>query len=93
MAFLVFRLGWKLSKHISLGSPLKTGHSIVRPECGSHIEISSNKSGHKGYNYQNSGHNPSSCLLFKTQLNSVGLFVPHRKQYVSVMSPVGYCNH
>jgi hypothetical protein len=31
------------------------------------------------YNYHNSGHYPSSCLLFKTQLNSVGLSVPHRK--------------
>jgi hypothetical protein len=30
------------------------------------------------YNYHNSGHYPSSCILFKTQLNSVGLSVPHR---------------
>jgi hypothetical protein len=31
------------------------------------------------YNYHNSGHYPSSCLLFKTQFNSIGLSVPHRK--------------
>jgi hypothetical protein len=31
------------------------------------------------YNYHNSGHYPSSCLLSKTQLNSIGLSVPHRK--------------
>jgi hypothetical protein len=29
------------------------------------------------YNYHNSGRYPSSCLLFKSQLNSTGLFVPH----------------
>jgi hypothetical protein len=26
---------------------------------------------------------PSSCLLFKTQLNSIGLTVPHRKNITS----------
>jgi hypothetical protein len=31
------------------------------------------------YNYHNSEHYPSSCLLFKTQLNSIDLSVPHRK--------------
>jgi hypothetical protein len=35
--------------------------------------------------YHNSGHYPLSCLLFKTQLNSVGLSVPHRKH---IMSPL-----
>jgi hypothetical protein len=35
------------------------------------------------YNYHNSGHYPSSCLLFKTQLNSVGLSVLHRKHITS----------
>jgi hypothetical protein len=34
-------------------------------------------------NYQNSGHYPSSCLLFKTHLNSIGLFVPQRKHITS----------
>jgi hypothetical protein len=33
--------------------------------------------------YHNSGHFPSSCLLFKTQLNSIGLSVPHRKHITS----------
>jgi hypothetical protein len=37
----------------------------------------------KSYNYHNSGHYPSSCLLFQTQLNSVGLSVPHRKHVTS----------
>jgi hypothetical protein len=31
------------------------------------------------YNFHNSGHYPSSCFLFKTQLNTIGLSVPHRK--------------
>jgi hypothetical protein len=35
------------------------------------------------YNYHNSGHYPSSCILFKTQLNSIGLSVPHRKLITS----------
>jgi hypothetical protein len=30
-----------------------------------------------------SAHYPSSCLLFKTQLNSIGLSVPHRKHNTS----------
>jgi hypothetical protein len=33
--------------------------------------------------YLNSGHYPSSCLLFKTQLNSIYLSVPHRKHITS----------
>jgi hypothetical protein len=37
------------------------------------------------YNYHNSGHYPSSCLLFKTQLNPIGLSVPHMKH---IMSPL-----
>jgi hypothetical protein len=37
------------------------------------------------YNYHNSGHYPSSCLLFKTQLNSIGFFVPHRKHITSAL--------
>jgi hypothetical protein len=35
------------------------------------------------YNYNNSGHYPSSCLLFKTELNSIRLSVPHRKHITS----------
>jgi hypothetical protein len=35
------------------------------------------------YNYHNSGHYPSSCLLFKTKLSSTGLSVPHRKHITS----------
>jgi hypothetical protein len=35
------------------------------------------------YNYHNSEHYPSSCLLFKTQRNSIGLSVPHRKHITS----------
>jgi hypothetical protein len=35
------------------------------------------------YNYYNSGHYPSSCLLFKTELNPVGLSVPHSKNITS----------
>jgi hypothetical protein len=35
------------------------------------------------YIYHNSGHYPSSCLLFKAQLNFVGLSVPHRKHITS----------
>jgi hypothetical protein len=31
----------------------------------------------------NSRHGPSSCLSFKTQLNSIGLSVPHRKHITS----------
>jgi hypothetical protein len=34
-------------------------------------------------NYHNSGHYPTSCLLFKTLLNSVGVFVTHRKHITS----------
>jgi hypothetical protein len=34
-------------------------------------------------NNYNSGHYPSSCLLFITQLNSIGLSVPHRKHITS----------
>jgi hypothetical protein len=37
------------------------------------------------YNYHNSGHYPSSCLLFKTQINSIGLPVPHRKHIMSLL--------
>jgi hypothetical protein len=37
------------------------------------------------YNYHNSGHYPSSCLLFKTKLNSTGLSVPHRKHITSAL--------
>jgi hypothetical protein len=29
--------------------------------------------------YHNSGKYPSSCLLFKTQSNTIGLSVPHKK--------------
>jgi hypothetical protein len=35
------------------------------------------------YNYHTSGHYPSSCLLFKTQFNSIGLSVPHMKHITS----------
>jgi hypothetical protein len=35
------------------------------------------------YNYYNSGYYPSSCLLFKTQLNSIGLSIPQRKHITS----------
>jgi hypothetical protein len=35
------------------------------------------------YNYHNSGHYPPSCLLFKTQLYSIGFSVPHRKHITS----------
>jgi hypothetical protein len=35
------------------------------------------------YNYHNSGHYSSSCLLLKTQLNSIGLSVPHRRYITS----------
>jgi hypothetical protein len=35
------------------------------------------------YNYRNSRHYPSSCLLFITQLNYIGLSVPHRKHITS----------
>jgi hypothetical protein len=31
------------------------------------------------YKYHNSGHYPLACLLLKTQLNSIGLSVVHRK--------------
>jgi hypothetical protein len=41
------------------------------------------------YNYHNSGHYPSSCLLFINQLNSTGVSVPHRKHYISATSPTG----
>jgi hypothetical protein len=37
------------------------------------------------YNYHNSGHYPSSSLLFKTQLNFIGLSVPHRKLIISAL--------
>jgi hypothetical protein len=37
------------------------------------------------YNYHNSGHHPSSRLLFKTHLNSLGLSVPHRKRITSLL--------
>jgi hypothetical protein len=40
------------------------------------------------YKYYKSGHYPSSCLLFKTQLNSIGFSViSHETHYVSAMSP------
>jgi hypothetical protein len=35
------------------------------------------------FNYHNSTNYPSSCLLFKTQLNSTGLSLPHRKHITS----------
>jgi hypothetical protein len=35
------------------------------------------------HNCHNSAHYPSSWLLFKTQLNSIGLSVPHRKHIAS----------
>jgi hypothetical protein len=35
------------------------------------------------YNYLSSRHYPSSCLLFKTRLNSTGFSVPHRKHIKS----------
>jgi hypothetical protein len=35
------------------------------------------------HEYHNSGHYPSSCPLFKTQLNSICLSVPHRKHITS----------
>jgi hypothetical protein len=38
---------------------------------------------HLWYNCHNSGHYPSSCLLFTTQLNSIGLSVPHMKHITS----------
>jgi hypothetical protein len=59
------------------------------------------------YNYHNSGHYPSSCLLFETQLNSVGLSVTHRKhttsplraqqvnaiyRFVTMIRSYNYCN-
>jgi hypothetical protein len=37
------------------------------------------------YNYHNSEHYPSACLLFKTHLNSIGLIVPHRKHIMSLL--------
>jgi hypothetical protein len=41
------------------------------------------------YNYHNSGHYPSSYLLFKTELNSIGLSVPHRKHIASPLRANG----
>jgi hypothetical protein len=35
------------------------------------------------YNYHNSAHYLSSCLLFRTKLNPIGLSVPHRKHITS----------
>jgi hypothetical protein len=35
------------------------------------------------YNFHNSGHYPSSCPLFKIQLNSIGFSLPHRKHITS----------
>jgi hypothetical protein len=35
------------------------------------------------HNYHNSGHYPSLYLLFKTQLDPVDLYVPHRKHITS----------
>jgi hypothetical protein len=35
------------------------------------------------YNYLISGYYPSSCLLFKTQLSSKVLSLPHRKHFKS----------
>jgi hypothetical protein len=37
------------------------------------------------YNYHNSGHYPLPCLLFKTQLNFIGLSVPHREHISSLL--------
>jgi hypothetical protein len=37
--------------------------------------------------YRDSGRCPSSCLLFKTQLNSIGLSVPHRIHFMSPLEP------
>jgi hypothetical protein len=39
-------------------------------------------------NYHNSGRYPSPCLLFKAQLNSIGLSVPRRK-HITSPSPTG----
>jgi hypothetical protein len=33
------------------------------------------------HNYHSSRHYPWSCLLFKTQLNFIGLSVPHRNTF------------
>jgi hypothetical protein len=38
---------------------------------------------HRHYNCHNNGHYPSSCLLFKTQLDSIGLSEPHRNHVTS----------
>jgi hypothetical protein len=35
------------------------------------------------YNYYNSGRHPSSCVLFKTQLNSIAMSVPHMNHITS----------
>jgi hypothetical protein len=40
------------------------------------------------YKYHDSGLHPSSCLLFKTQLNSIGLSIPHRKHIIHITSPL-----
>jgi hypothetical protein len=52
------------------------GSSAIDPEAGRGIpwvlEVSSSP---LEYKYHNSLHYPSSCLLFKTQLNSIGLYL------------------
>jgi hypothetical protein len=58
-----------------------TPHSETNTFCKIYVLVTMVYS----YNYYNSGHYPSSCLLFKTQLNSIGLSVPHRK---SITSPL-----
>jgi hypothetical protein len=45
------------------------------------------------FNYNNSGHYPSSCFfLFKTQLNSIGLSVPHRRHITSSLRSQQVCD-
>jgi predicted transport protein len=35
------------------------------------------------YDCDSPGHYPSSCLLFKAELNFVDLFVPHKRKHIT----------
>jgi hypothetical protein len=70
---------------------INTGKSVTMPENNRLIisRITSWIIDVNLHDYYTFGHYPSSCLSFKTLLNSIGLSVPHRKHYVSATRPTG----
>jgi hypothetical protein len=64
---------------VNMAEPPDADSALMKANASAGLELRNNHH----YNYHNSRHYPLSCLLFKTQLNSIGLSVPHRMHITS----------